>query len=772
MPLDRAGLLADRSQSGVEWCRRHTELIDGWLADLFDRSGAPGAGAMALVAIGGYGRSELCPHSDIDVMLLHGDRVKVTGIADRIWYPIWDDELHLGHSVSTVKEALALAADDLDTATALLSARHLAGDESLTNQLVTAAAMSWEKRAKRWLGALAANVDARHAKAGEAAFLLEPDLKEGRGGMRDVHSLVWAEAAHRVRLEADVAELSSAYSVLLGARVELQRQTGRASNVLVLQEQPEVAETLGYSGRDELMAAIAEAARRIAWTSDDAWRRVTVSLRTSFRRGRDLGRSVADGVRLRDGEVALEDDDDPPNDKLVADDALLPLRLAVAAATHRASIERASLDRLAASAPALSEPWPAEARWLLADLLASGAAAVGVIEALDQRGVWERILPEWTMVRNRPQHNAYHRYTVDRHLLETVAQATRLAGRTERPDLLNITALLHDIGKACPGDHVPAGVELAHVITTRMGFAGADIDTVAALIQHHLLLPEVATSRDLDEPATVERVAEAVGSQTRLDLLAALTEADSLATGPSAWGPWKAELVRQLVERVAHVLSGGEAAGIVVEAFPSEMQMGWLRSGERRITAEDELVTVVDDDRPGLFSRVAGILALHGLDVMGAAAYSTDEGRALAEFRVTDPVRDETPWPRIVADLERALDGRLAVNARLAERARTYRSRRPLSGTPTVTAVHFDNHASTTSTVIDVHAPDRVGVLYRITRALAELDLDIRVAKAQTLGAEVIDSFYVREGQGAKLTEPLFLAEVERAILHSVAEED
>ena len=202
------------------------------------------------------------------------------------------------------------------------------------------------------------------------------------------------------------------------------------------------------------------------------------------------------------------------------------------------------------------------------------------------------------------------------------------------------------------------------------------------------------------------------------------------------------------------------------------MQMGWLRSGERRITAEDELVTVVDDDRPGLFSRVAGILALHGLDVLGAAAYSTDEGRALAEFRVTDPVRDETPWHRIVADLERALDGRLAVNARLAERARTYRSRRPLSGTPTVTAVHFDNHASTTSTVIDVHAPDRVGVLYRITRALAELDLDIRVAKAQTLGAEVIDSFYVREGQGAKLTEPLFLAEVERAILHSVAEED
>src|SRR5580704_9126391 len=241
MGLDRAALLADRSLTGAEWCRRHTILIDAWLSDLFDRAGATSAGAMALVAIGGYGRAELCPHSDIDVMLLHRGRVSVAAIADRIWYPIWDDELHLGHSVSTVKEALALAADDLDTATALLSVRHIAGDEILSDQLACGAMKSWEKRGKRWLTTLAANVEARHAKAGEAAFLLEPDLKEGRGGMRDVHSLVWAEAAHHVLLEADVSELSFAYSVLLAARVELQRQTGRASNVLVLQEQSEIA---------------------------------------------------------------------------------------------------------------------------------------------------------------------------------------------------------------------------------------------------------------------------------------------------------------------------------------------------------------------------------------------------------------------------------------------------------------------------------------------------------------------------------------------------
>src|ERR1700692_2077790 len=226
MGLNRAALLADRSLKGAEWCQRHTALIDGWLSDLFDRAGAGSAGAMALVAVGGYGRSELCPHSDIDVMLLHRSRGVVATIADRIWYPIWDDELHLGHNLSTVKEAITLAADDLDTATSLLSARHLAGDEALSDQLAAAAAQSWEKRGKRWLTIMAANVAARHARAGEAAFLLEPDLKEGRGGMRDVHSLVWAEAAHRILLEADVGELAAAYSVLLAARVELQRQTG------------------------------------------------------------------------------------------------------------------------------------------------------------------------------------------------------------------------------------------------------------------------------------------------------------------------------------------------------------------------------------------------------------------------------------------------------------------------------------------------------------------------------------------------------------------
>jgi [protein-PII] uridylyltransferase len=293
---------------------------------------------------------------------------------------------------------------------------------------------------------------------------------------------------------------------------------------------------------------------------------------------------------------------------------------------------------------------------------------------------------------------------------------------------------------------------------------------VVALVEHHLLLSDVATRRDLDDATTIERVAAATGTVERLRLLAALTEADSRATSPAAWSPWKAELVGRLVERVEHVLEGGELTGMVTQYFPTAEELAELAAGGRTVEGSDDVLTVMTDDRPGIFSRVAGVLALHGLDVLSAVAHSTDDGRALARFKVVDPMRSTVPWPRVVADLDLALTGRLAVPARLAERARAYGPRRRQAAPPATTAVCFDDVASTASTVIDVHAPDAVGVLYRITRALAELDLDIRSAKVQTLGHQVVDAFYVRDADGAKITDADVLGEIRRAILHSLSE--
>jgi [protein-PII] uridylyltransferase len=761
MVLERGLLLADESRRGSAWCTAHSDLVDAWLASLLDAATGGDPAGVALVAVGGYGRSELCPHSDIDVMLVHDRRPDIAGIADRVWYPIWDEALHLGHSVCTVREALTLAAADLDTATALLSARHVAGDHTLATQLASSGREQWQRRSRRWLAQLSERVRERHGAAGEVAFRLEPDLKDGRGGLRDVHALHWAEAAQPVLVERDAASIESAYSVLLDSRVELHRVTGRPTNVLALQEQADVARALGDVDPDELMARVATSARSIAWTSDDAWRRVDAMLKRPLPRGARRSRRLEPGISIVNGDIIVEPD------AAIGTDPTYALRVAAHAARLRTGVERGSLERLAAESPPMTDPWPATARDDFVDLLLQGRAAVPVIEALDQRGIWTRILPEWAPVQSLPQRNAYHRFTVDRHLLEATANAAALKERTDRPDLLVVAALLHDLGKGYPGDHSEAGVALVQTIAPRLGFPPGDTDTLAALVEHHLLLAEVATRRDLDDPVTAERVARTVGSADRLFLLAALTEADSLATGAAAWGPWKAALVAQLVDRVVHVLEGRPQPPSRTAAFPSPQHLAAMGESGDRIEAEGDVLTVMTDDRPGVFSRVAGVLALHGLDVLAAAAYSSDEGRALAEFRVTDPYRTETPWERIKSDLLLALGGRLAVHARVADRARNYG--RTNTGSPAVTAaVNFHTDASADATIVDVHTADGVGVLYRITRAMAELDLDIRSARVQTLGHQVVDAFYVRDRHGDKITDRHHLAEIERAILHAL----
>jgi [protein-PII] uridylyltransferase len=531
---------------------------------------------------------------------------------------------------------------------------------------------------------------------------------------------------------------------------------------LVLEDQDPVAAALGLADADGLMAGIAEAARLIAWTSDDTWRRIASSVRGPLGRLARRTRALAPGVDLRDGEVHVE-----PG--TAATEPLAPLRAAAAAAQEHTVIDRASLESLAAATVRLPEPWPDEARGYLVQLLLAGRPAVGVIEALDQRGIWGRLMPEWQTVRSRPQRNAYHRYTVDRHLLEATANAAKLASRVGRPDLLVVAALLHDLGKGVAGDHVETGTDIAAAVTTRLGFDADDRETIISLVQQHLLLADVATRRDLDDPTTIERVAAAVVTVERLHLLAALTEADSLATGTAAWGHWKALLVDRLVERTQNRLEGGDTAPDGLQ-FPTDEQLATLAAGGRRIDAADDVVTVMTDDRPGVFSRVAGVLALHGLEVLTAAAHSTDDGRALNRFRVVDPVRPEPPWPKIVADLHLALEGRLALDARLAERSRTYSPRRRSMPKPAGAKVTFDDDASSEATVIDVEGPDAIGVLYRITRALADLDLDIRSAKVQTLGSSVVDAFYVRDSEGKKITDAHIRREIELAILHSLSD--
>jgi len=398
--------------------------------------------------------------------------------------------------------------------------------------------------------------------------------------------------------------------------------------------------------------------------------------------------------------------------------------------------------------------------------MSAGPDLIPVVEDLDQVGLFVRLIPEWEPCRHRPQRNAYHRFTVDRHLFETAAGAAVLCHTVERPDLLVVGALLHDIGKGYPGDHTDVGMGLVRTIAERMGYPDGDVDILVAMVQHHLLLPDIATRRDLDDSGTVLAVAESVENHCLLSLLAALTEADSLATGPSAWSSWKAELVGDLVARVDYVLTGGDMSDLVVGLFPSTEQRVLLEGGEEVIWGDGSTLTVVTTDRPGAFSKVAGVLALNGLDVLDASAHS-EGGRALSVFKITAVFKQIPDWPHVVEQVERALTGRLAISARLGERSRIY-SQPPTSARPATPRVTVDNEASALATVLEVSCPDGVGVLYRITRAFAELDLDIVSARVQTIGSDVVDAFYLRDGTGSKITDPDHLTEIELSVLRWV----
>ena len=763
---DHGGALASASSatSGLAYCRRLAEITDDWVIEIFDEAVAEHrpSGRIALLALGGYGRGELAPQSDLDLLIVHDVKRKkvasdVEPVASSVWYPLWDAGVKLGHSVRSMSEQIDLARDDLDSATALLTARYLAGDEQLADEVIAKGLEVWTSRSDRHLAELRRRVRARQDSAADVAYRLEPDVKDGHGGLRDVQSLWWAQAGGLRIAAADAVDLERGYDMLLRVRVALHLTTERPGDVLRLEDQDSVAVTGGWADADQLMADVAAAGRSVSWLCDENWGRAIAPATN------EPERAVAPGIVLRVGEIELADGADP-----IADPTLT-LQAAVAAARNRVRIGRTTLDRLHDDVEAWPDRWPVGATDELVALLLEGHAAIDVLEALDQRELVERLLPEWAPVRSKPQRNAYHRFTVDRHLWEAAANAAALADRVGRPDLLVLGALLHDLGKGYPGDHTVVGMELVRTIGPRLGLPPDDVDTLVAMVEHHLLLPDVAMRRDLTDEATIRQVADAVGTVERLDLLRALTEADSLATGPSAWGDWKAGLVSELAARVRHVLGGGDVKEVTWRLFPDADTLATMAQGELDVSRRGDLITVVSSDAAGTFSQVAGVISLHGLDVVSARAHSDEGGMAASQFRIVLP-EGGIEWRAVKTDLVRALGHQLAIEARLAERAKTYRRRRRTQAAqPGPPSVQFDDDASSNATVLVVRAVTKVGILHRITKALGELGLDIRHATVQTIGMEVVDTFYVRAADGGLVTDSFHRKEIRRAVLYAVS---
>jgi [protein-PII] uridylyltransferase len=789
--LDRA---YSRGHHGLWSGRRRAGLVDAALVELWGRAAAPPGSA--LLALGGYGRGVLAPRSDIDLLVAHDGAApeEIASLAERLLYPLWDAGLAVGHAVRTPEESVALARENLAALTAMLDARPLAGEPGLDPRSDALAVARQDVRA--FAGRLHAAGDDRRARFGSTAHLLEPDLKEGAGGLRDVASVRWLEAALGRPLEElgllrarERDALDAAEDFLTRVRSALQLETDKRSDRLILDHQPSIARAAGFEDEprlaavDGLMRAVFEHARQVEHVSRSVFERF-----------------------LADEPAAT-----PPTPPASAA-AILALVAEAAEAGRQPTA--AALDAIEAAALPDEVAWDEEILEAFLRIVRTGAEGAHALEVLDRIGVLERFVPAWRDVRCRPQRDPYHRFTVDAHLTTALAAMARLLSEeggadpvaaeavraVEDPDALLLGALFHDIGKVGEGGHVEAGTRVVSETFDRMGLRGHTRELAGFMVAEHLLLPDTATRRDLGDADLVLGVAARVGSPERLAALYLLAVADAEATGAAAWTPWRSTLVRELVAKVQRAFErgemGDEQASVLAERVarvrdllasepeadvdrflrrmpptyfltlhPAQIASHYgtiapdLGANEVRSLARDGHrpgtyeVLVVAADRPGLLSWIAGSLSLAGLSILSAQVFTTDDGAAVDLFEVEgayEPEVGESRWREFRSTLRKAIEGRISLDRRMEEKRRHYPP--PKADVPVTVAV--DNDASDFFTVIEVGAADRIGLLYDITRAMSELALDVHLAKVATYEGRVIDAFYVRDTLGRKVEEP------------------
>ncbi|WP_201732030.1 [protein-PII] uridylyltransferase [Acidithrix sp. C25] len=733
------------------------------ISDHFVAGLAEGFQGVAIIAIGGYGRSELAINSDLDILLLHKPRLSVDAMTEALWYTIWDSRVGLDYSVRTVAQALRVAESDPRALLGMLDARLIYGDEVLFRTLQRKIWERFTSRLDRYRVIMHQQGEARRVESGELAFLLEPDIKEAHGGLRDLVILRHFVAADPDR-KVFVGRVDEIATLLLRVRNVLQARSDRGQNRLFLQDQDSVSAQLGFRDADELMWRISEAGRFVSRALEESYR-VIDAKRVNYKNLGDAWGLIPKGVFSHGGEICI----DPAS--LSDFDAQVIIRIGAASVSLGLGICVDALEICSERLGTIDKPWEPATLTALTTLLSYGEASIAVMERLDHYGLLDKVIPEWKRVRYLPQRNAYHTYTVDRHLIEAGVGAGRLRRNVKRPDLLIVAALLHDIGKGLDRDHSSQGASLAAEIAIRMGLSKKDCEIVVRLVEHHLLLADVATRRDIGDPKTILDVAEKVVDITTLELLRVLTEADSKATGPVAWSLWKEELINKLTEATRAYLDGGSIKVDSNQLGELELDLIAKFDGDLLIHSQGNQIWIAASDEVGLFAKVTGTMALLNLSILSADVFS--EGViALERLRVISPYGREPNWTKFENELRKCLVDPTYLEGRLNEKSKSAAKKRKVAESakiPPRVTVHDD--FSDRATVIEVCGPDGLGTLHRLTFEIASKGLDILHAKVITIGDDVVDTFYVVDSLGRPIDDARLVGEITKSLFDVVVAE-
>lgn len=738
--------------------RDRSNRIDRELSLLFANSLAKNSlltDSIALAAVGGYGRGELSPGSDIDITIVHDGKIKnLEAFVNDLLYPLWSGGIAVDHSVRTLTELAEVAEADVRVILGLLDLRYLCGNPDLISDAQNISLRLWQKRIKRYLPLIKASISERTERSGELAFLLEPDLKEARGGLRDANILRALAKSNFVSVPFE--KVSEAEVRLLNVRDALHLIASKPRDQLLLTEQDKVAAKMGYVDADALALDVSKSARTIDYVMDSIWHKIEHK-KSRFRKNKEV--SVAKGVAIFDNEVILNVAEISENPSVVG------LRAAAIAAQKGLPLSPDSALWLSENFQALPTPWPREVREDLISFIGAGRPMVRVFEALDQENLISLWIPEWEHMRFLPQRNVLHRHTVDRHMLETAIEAANSTRTVRRPDLLLFASLFHDIGKGyIDRDHSEYGAELIRNLALRTGFSSEDIEVLELLVLEHLTLSTAATRRDLDDPQTISFVVDKLKNPENLNLLHALSIADGKATGKTAWSDWKARLVKDLVDRALIAMAGQTPIAqpdlTIPTGYKGELQIN-LNTRENGYELE-----ILSRDQVGLLAVIAGVISINRLDLRNAKTRTIGEF-AIGKWIVSPDVNSEVPTVEKISDqIARGLRGELDIQSRIEDRISAYRKLPGiLTPDPVVTAL---NDIATSATVLEVRMHDRPGILYSVAKSISRLNVDIKAVIISTLGAEAFDTLYVTDLAGNALSEErakLLATQVETALI-------